>query len=46
MSTENGTCIASYPLRQAAGTREIVKEGGASPNFWSLIKYSKMGMAC
>jgi diadenosine tetraphosphatase ApaH/serine/threonine PP2A family protein phosphatase len=27
MSTENGTCIASYPLRQAAGTREIVNAG-------------------
>lgn len=40
------TCIACYPLRQAAGSREFVKEGGVSPNFWSLTKNSKMGMAC
>jgi S-adenosylmethionine synthetase len=40
------TCIASYALWRAVGAREIVKEGGVSPNFWSLIKYSKAGMAC
>ena len=46
MRQSGGTCIACYPLRQAAGSREFVKEGGVSPNFWSLTKNSKMGMAC
>jgi hypothetical protein len=46
LENRESTCIASYPLRQAAGARELVKEGGDSPNFWSLIRYSKIGMAC
>jgi YD repeat-containing protein len=30
---DESTCIAFYPLRQAAGAREFVREGGDSPNF-------------